>query len=39
MARRLRRIPDYFTEEEAVALVYAAPSYPTRMTFRSSSIG
>ena len=28
MARRLQRIPDYFTEEEAVALVDAAPSYP-----------
>ena len=34
MARRLQRIPDYFTEEEAVALVDAAPSYPTRMAFR-----
>ena len=34
MPRSLRRIPDYFTEEEAVALVDAAPSYPTRMAFR-----
>ena len=34
MARRLQRIPDYFTEEEAVALVDAAPSYPTPMAFR-----
>ena len=34
MARRLQRLPDYFTEEEAVALVEAAPSYPTRMAFR-----
>ena len=34
MARKLQRIPDYFTEEEAVALVDAAPSYPTRMAFR-----
>ena len=34
MARRLQRIPDYFTEEEAAALVDAAPSYPTRMAFR-----
>ena len=34
MARRLQRIPDYFTEEEAVALVDAAPSYQTRMAFR-----
>ena len=33
MARRLQRIPDYFTEGEAVALVEAAPSYPTRMAF------
>ena len=34
MARRLQRLPDYFTEEEADALVDAAPSYPTRMAFR-----
>ena len=34
MPRSLKRIPDYFTEEEAVALVEAAPSYPARMAFR-----
>ena len=34
MARRLQQLPDYFTEEEAAALVDAAPSYPTRMAFR-----
>ena len=34
MPRSLQRIPDYFTEEEAGALVDAAPSYPARMTFR-----
>ena len=34
MARSLRRIPDYFSEEEAGALVDAAPSYQTRMAFR-----
>ena len=34
MARRLQRIPDYFTEEEAVALVDAAPSHLTRVAFR-----
>ena len=34
MPRSLRRIPDYFTEEEAGALVNAAPSYPARMAFR-----
>ena len=34
MARRLQQLPDYFTEEEAVALVEAAPSYPARMAFR-----
>ena len=34
MARRLQRIPDYFTEEEVVSLVDAAPSYQTRMAFR-----
>ena len=34
MARRLQRLPDYFTEEEAGALVNAAPSYPARMGFR-----
>ena len=34
MARRLQKLPDYFTEEEAAKLVDAAPSYPTRMAFR-----
>ena len=34
MARRLQRIPNYFTEEEAATLVDAAPSYPTCMAFR-----
>ena len=34
MPRSLRRIPDYFTEEEAGVLVDAAPSYPARMAFR-----
>ena len=34
MPRSLKKIPDYFTEEEADALVDAAPSYPTRMAFR-----
>ena len=34
MPRSLQRIPDYFTEEEAGALVNAAPSYPARMAFR-----
>ena len=34
MPRSPRRIPDYFTEEEAAALVDAAPSYPARMAFR-----
>ena len=34
MPRSLKRIPDYFTEEEADALMDAAPSYPTRMAFR-----
>ena len=34
MPRSLKKIPDYFTEEEAVALVEAAPSYPVRMAFR-----
>ena len=33
MPRSLKKIPDYFTEEEADALVDAAPSYPTRMAF------
>ena len=34
MPRSLKRIPDYFTEEEADALMDAAPSYPARMAFR-----
>ena len=34
MPRKSKKIPDYFTEEEAVALVEAAPSYPARMAFR-----
>ena len=34
MARKVKRIPDYFTPEEAAALVDAAPTYPTRMAFR-----
>ena len=34
MPRSLQRIPDYFTEDEAGALVNAAPSYPARMAFR-----
>ena len=34
MPRSLKKIPDYFTEEEAAALVDAAPSYPARMAFR-----
>ena len=34
MARRPQKLPDYFTPEEAAALVAAAPSYPTRMAFR-----
>ena len=34
MPRSLKKTPDYFTEEEAVALVEAAPSYPARMAFR-----
>ena len=34
MPRRSRKLPDYFTPEEAEALVAAAPSFPTRMAFR-----
>ena len=34
MARSPQKLPDYFTPEEAAALVLAAPSYPTRMAFR-----
>ena len=32
--RKVQQIPDYFTPEEAVALVEGTPSYPTRMAFR-----
>ena len=31
MARKPQRLPDYFTPEEASALVAAAPSYQVRM--------
>ena len=34
MARKPVRIPDYFTTEEAQALVAAAPSYPVKMAMR-----
>ena len=34
MARRSQKLPDYFTPDEAEALVAAAPSYPTRVAFR-----
>ena len=34
MPRKVQQIPDYFTPEEAAALVEGAPSYPTRMAFR-----
>ena len=34
LARKPQKLPDYFTPEEADALVAAAPSYPTRMAFR-----
>ena len=34
MARKPKKLPDYFTAEEARALVAAAPSYPTRMAMR-----
>ena len=34
MPRKVQQTPDYFTPEEATALVEAAPSYPTRMAFR-----
>lgn len=34
MPRRPRKLPDYFTPEEAAALAVAAPSYSTRMAFR-----
>ena len=35
MPRSLKKIPDCFTEEEADALMDDAPSYPTRMAFRT----
>jgi integrase/recombinase XerD len=34
MARKPKKLPDYFTTDEARALVTAAPSYPTRMAMR-----
>ena len=34
MARKPKALPDYFTPEEARALVAAAPSYPVRMAIR-----
>ena len=34
MARKPKALPDYFTAEDAQALVAAAPSYPTRMAMR-----
>ena len=34
MARKVKRITDYFTPDEAAALVEAAPTYPMRMAFR-----
>ena len=34
MPRKVQQIPDYFTPDEAAALVEGAPSYPTRMAFR-----
>ena len=34
MARKPQKLPDYFTTEEAKALVAAAPSYPVRMAIR-----
>ena len=34
MPRKVQQIPDYFTPEEAAAMVEGAPSYPTRMAFR-----
>ena len=34
MATKVQQIPDYFTPEEAAALVEGPPSYPTRMAFR-----
>ena len=34
MARRPTKLPDYFTPEEASALVAAVPSYQVRMALR-----
>ena len=34
MARKPVKLPDYFTTEEAQALVAAAPSYPVKMVMR-----
>ena len=34
MARKPRKLPDYFTLDEASALVAAAPSYQGRMAMR-----
>ena len=34
MARKPKKLPDYFTDEEAAALVEAAPSYPIRIAMR-----
>ena len=34
MARKPKALPDYFTHDEAQALVNAAPSYPVRMAMR-----
>ena len=34
MARKPVKLPDYFTAEEASALVDAAPSYPVKMAMR-----
>lgn len=34
MARKPVKLPDYFTPEEAAALVEAAPSYPVKMAMR-----
>ena len=34
MPRKPKALPDYFTPEEAAALVAAAPSYPVRMAMQ-----
>ena len=34
MARKLQRLPNYFTPEEASALVAVAPSYQVRMSLQ-----